>query len=161
MVAYRGSGWRETIDLLAKRELADQAYTHLKEQMPEVRPLLTQRWRETEIALEMGPDVGRIKEVLKDHPVRVETSGYSIHIIDERVTKGTGVLHALELIDVPPREVLAFGDSENDVSMFEAMGLSVAVNPKDKDLPPVADYVTKWTDGDGVFEAVSKILGPP
>ena len=161
MVAYRGVAWRETIDLLAERRLADEAYAHLKEAMPDVQLLLTQRWRETEIALEMGPDVGRIREVLKDFPVRVETSGYSIHIIDARVTKGTGVLHALNLIDVPPREVLAFGDSENDITMFEAVGLGVAVNPKDQDLPPHADYVTKYSDGDGVFEAVSKLLGPP
>lgn len=161
MVAYRDAGWRETIDLLADRKVADEAYEVLREAMPEVRPLLTQRWRESEIALEMGPDPEAIKEVLKGHPVRVETSGYSIHIIDEKVTKGTGVLHALELIDVPPEEVMAFGDSENDITMFEAVGLGVAVSPKDGRLTSKADYVTKWTDGDGVFEAVSKILGQP
>jgi phosphoglycolate phosphatase (TIGR01487 family) len=161
MVAYRGAGWNETIDILADRRVADEAYTALKTQMPEVRPLLTQRWRESEIALEMGPDPDAIREVLKDHPVRIESSGYSIHIIDEKVTKGTGVLHALSLIDIPPEEVLAFGDSENDVTMFEAVGLAVAVNNKDPVLPPHADFVTKWTDGDGVFEAVSKLLGQP
>ena len=161
MVAYRGAGWKETIDILADRHVADEAYEHLKKKMPEVEPLLTQRWRETEIALEMGPDVDRIRNILKDFPVRVETSGYSIHIIDARVTKGAGVKHALNLIDVPPREVMVLGDSENDITMFELASLSVAVNPKDPDLPPHADYVTKWTDGDGVFEAVSKILGPP
>ncbi len=161
MVAYRGAGWRETIDVLADRKVADEAYGFLKERMPEVRPLLTQRWRESEIAMEMGPDVDAIREILKDHPVRVETSGYSIHIMDDRVTKGTGVLHALELIDIPPDEVLAFGDSENDITVFEVVGLGVAVNPKDPDLPPHADHVTKYSDGDGVFEAVSKILGQP
>jgi phosphoglycolate phosphatase (TIGR01487 family) len=161
MVAYRGEGWRETIDILADRSVADEAYDVLKAQMPEVQALLTQRWRESEIALEMGPDVDAIREIVKDFPVRVESSGYSIHIIDERVTKGTGVLHALNLIDIPPREVMAFGDSENDITMFEAVGLSVAVSPKEERLTAIADYVTKWTDGDGVFEAVSKILGGP
>jgi phosphoglycolate phosphatase (TIGR01487 family) len=161
MVAYRGSGWRETVDVLADRRVADEAYAALKERMPEVRPLLTQRWRESEIALEMGPDVDAIREVVKDFPVRIESSGYSIHIIDERVTKGSGVLHALNLIDIPPEEVMAFGDSENDITMFEAVGLGVAVSPKDERLTSIADFVTKWTDGDGVFEAVSKILGPP
>ncbi len=161
MVAYRGSGWRETIDLLANREVADQAYDVLKAAMPEVRPLLTQRWRETEIALEIGPDVSRIREILAEFHVRVESSGYSIHIIDAAVTKGTGVKHALDLIDIPPREVMVLGDSENDISMFEMAGLSVAVSPKDEGLTSKADYVCKWTDGDGVFEAVSKILGPP
>jgi phosphoglycolate phosphatase (TIGR01487 family) len=161
MVAYRGAGWRETIDVIADRKVADEAYAHLEQRMPEVRPLLTQRWRESEIAIEMGPDVDAIREVLKDHPVRVETSGYSIHIIDQRVTKGSGVLHALDLIDIPPEEVMAFGDSENDITMFEAVGLSVAVSPKDERLTSVADYTTKWTDGDGVFEAVSKVLGAP
>jgi len=161
MVAYRGVGWKETIDVLADRLMADEAFSHLKQHMPEVQPLLTQRWRESEIAIEMGPDVGAIREILKDHPVRVETSGYSIHIMDARVTKGTGVLHALELIDIPPQEVLAFGDSENDITMLDAVGVGVAVNPRDPDLPPHADYVTKYTDGDGVFEAVSRVLGPP
>jgi phosphoglycolate phosphatase (TIGR01487 family) len=161
MVVYRGSGWREAIEILADRRVADDAYDVLKERMPEVRPLITQRWRESEIALEMGPDVEAIREVLKDHPVRIESSGYSIHIIDERVTKGTGVLHALELIDIPPEEVLAFGDSENDITMFEAVGLSVAVSSRDERLTSIADHVTRGTDGDGVFEAVSKILGGP
>ncbi|MCK5414179.1 MAG: phosphoglycolate phosphatase [Thermoplasmata archaeon] len=161
MVAYRGVGWRETIDILADRKVADEAYAALKEQMPEVRPLLTQRWRESEIALEMGPDPDAIREVVKDFPVRIETSGYSIHIIDEKVTKGTGVLHALKLIDIPPEEVLAFGDSENDVTMFEAVGLGVAVSPKEEKLTSIADYVCRWTDGDGVFEAVAKVLGKP
>jgi hypothetical protein len=77
MVAYRGTGWRETIDIIADRKVADEAYAVLKEQMPEVRPLLTQRWRESEIALEMGPDVDAIREVVKDFPVHIETSGYS------------------------------------------------------------------------------------
>jgi phosphoglycolate phosphatase (TIGR01487 family) len=161
MVAYRGSAWSETVDLLANREVADEAYDVLKAAMPEVRPLLTQRWRETEIALEMGPDVSRIQEILDGFPVRVESSGYSIHIIDETVSKGTGVKHALDLIDIPPREVMALGDSENDISMFELAGLSVAVSSKYKTLTSKADYVCKWTDGDGVFEAVSKVLGPP
>ena len=101
------------------------------------------------------------RTVLADFPVRVESSGYSIHIIDATVTKGTGVKHALNLIDIPIREVMVLGDSENDISMFELAGLSVAVSPKDEALTSMADYVCKWTDGDGVFEAVSKILGPP
>ncbi len=161
MVAYRGASWNETIDLLANREVADEAYDHLKERMPEVRPLLTQRWRETEIAIEMGPDMSRMAEILKDFPVRVESSGYSIHIIDENVTKGTGMKHALDIIDIPAREVLALGDSENDISMFEMAGISVAVSKKYEALTAKADYVCKWTDGDGVFEAVSRVLGPP
>ena len=161
MVAYRGAGWRETVDVLADRGVADEAYSYLRERMPEVRPLLTQRWRESEIAIEEGPDVDAIRVILRDHPVRVETSGYSIHIIDERVTKGTGVLRALELIDIPPEEVLAFGDSENDITMFEAVGLGVAVSPRDERLTSMADLVTRGTDGDGVFEAVSRMLGRP
>jgi phosphoglycolate phosphatase (TIGR01487 family) len=161
MVLYRGEGFREKIDLLADRTVADEAYAYLKDQMPDVEPLLTQRWRETEIALDMGPDVDRIRIILADHPVRVESSGYSIHIQDERVTKATGVLHALELINIPPEEVLAFGDAENDISVFKACGLGVAVNFRDPDLPPQADFVTRGTDGDGVFEAVALLLGPP
>ena len=51
MVLYRGAGWKEEIDILGDRKVADEAYDHLKAQMPEVRALITQRWRESEIAL--------------------------------------------------------------------------------------------------------------
>ena len=56
MVVYRGAGWRETIEILADRKVADQAYDHLKEQMPEIRPMLTQRWRESERICAGGDD---------------------------------------------------------------------------------------------------------
>ena len=161
MVLYRGAGWKEEIDILGDRKVADEAYDHLKAQMPEVRALITQRWRESEIALEMGPDVDRIREVIRDFPVHVETSGYSIHIMPKDLDKGKGVLHALEIIDIPPEEVMAFGDSENDISVFRVCGLGVAVNQRDMALTSVADYVTRGTDGDGVFEVVSLLLGPP
>ena len=160
MVLYRGVEWREVVDVLADRRAADEAYGHLVAQMPEVRPLVTQRWRESEVAIEMGPDIERIREILRDHPVSVETSGFSIHIMPEGLSKAKGVLHALELIDIPPEEVMALGDSENDVSVFRACGLGVAVNHRNEPLTSVADYVTKGTDGDGVFEAVALLLGP-
>jgi phosphoglycolate phosphatase (TIGR01487 family) len=161
MVLYRGPEWKEKIDILADRKVADEAYGYLKAQMPEVEPILTQRWRETEITIAEGPDTDRIREILKDHPVRIESTGYAIHLIDDRVSKATGVLYALDVIDVPPEEVLALGDAENDISVFEACGITAAVNKRDERLTSVADYVTTYTDGDGFFEVVSKILGPP
>jgi hydroxymethylpyrimidine pyrophosphatase-like HAD family hydrolase len=101
------------------------------------------------------------RDAVADLPVSVEDTGWAIHIIDARVSKGTGVLRALELIDVPPEEAMAVGDSENDLSVFGVCGLKVAVSRKVPALMAAADYVTRDTDGDGLFEAVSRLLGPP
>ena len=63
------------------------------------------------------------------------------------MSKGTGVLRALEVVGVPPDEVMAIGDAENDLSMFEAVGLSVAVGMRDERIRDVVDYITIGTDG--------------
>ncbi len=161
LILYRGEHWEEVVEPLADISLAEEAYARVKERFPNVRRLITDRWRETEIALEEGPDVDAIKEVVDDLPVRVETTGYAIHLIDARVSKGTGVLRALEVIDVPPEETMAVGDSENDISVFEVCGLAVTVNSSDERVVKAADYATRATDGDGFFEAINQLLGRP
>ena len=58
----------------------------------------------------------------------------------------------------PPTEVVAFGDSENDLEMFRAAGASVAMGQADEHTKSVATHITARNDEAGVARAVERIL---
>jgi len=161
MVLYRDEKWEERIERLADHRLALAAWERVHAALPGARRLITDRWRESEIAIEETVDIESVRRLVAGMAVTVEHTGYAIHIFDARVSKGTGVLRALELLDVPPDEAMAVGDSENDLSVFEVCGLNVAVSRTEPRLVAKAHYVARDTGGDGFFEAVSRLLGPP
>jgi hydroxymethylpyrimidine pyrophosphatase-like HAD family hydrolase len=56
-------------------------------------------------------------------------------------------------------DVMAIGDSENDLEFIEHAGFRVAVANADPELKAIADYVTSAAHGEGVAEAVQRFLG--
>lgn len=160
MVLYRDERWEERIERLADHRIALAAWERVHAALPGARRLITDRWRESEIAIEETVDIESVRRLVSGMGVSVEHTGYAIHIFDARVSKGTGVLRALEILDVPPDEVMAVGDSENDLSVFQVCGLNVAVSRREPRLVAKAHYVARDTGGDGFFEAVARLLGP-
>lgn len=73
--------------------------------------------------------------------------------------KGTGLEALLRDYykgSIKPEEVIAFGDGENDVSMFKVAGMSVAMgNAMNEELKRVATWRAGWTNDDG---AVGRFL---
>lgn len=52
------------------------------------------------------------------------------------------------------RDVIAFGDSNNDLPMFQAAGFKVAMGNGSKDLKSQADYVTGALEDGGIRQAL-------
>ena len=102
--------------------------------------------------------VEKIKAVLSNYPVKIYDSKFAIHITDPAVDKGSSLINVAECIDIKPSEIMAVGDSENDIEFLKAAGLKVAVSNADKDLKDIADYITAETHGDGVKETVEKYM---
>jgi hydroxymethylpyrimidine pyrophosphatase-like HAD family hydrolase len=57
-------------------------------------------------------------------------------------------------LGLEPGQVAAFGDSENDISMLEAAGFSVAMGNARPPVQAVADFVTATNREDGFARAV-------
>ena len=72
--------------------------------------------------------------------------------------KGSALQAACSHLSIQPEEVVAFGDAENDLAMFRAAGLGVAMGQAEDDLKAAADYVTLPNDQDGVAVAVNRLL---
>ena len=98
-----------------------------------------------------------IKDVLKDHPVKIYDSKFAIHITDPQVNKGSSLLKVAGALGIKPEEI-AVGDSGNDIEFLSAAGLKVAVSNADNELKDIADYVAKKAHGDGFKEAVERFI---
>lgn len=133
-----------------------RAYEFLKQRM-HVKRLITDRWRMTEVAIE-DDDVEKVKELLKDWDLKVESTGFAIHLMSKGIDKFNGVRYACKLLQISPKQVMAIGDSDNDIEMIRNCGIGVAVGNATNRLKENADYVTESSNGDGVVEAIEEVL---
>lgn len=115
---------------------------------------LTNRWRETEIAISLDQPRDPIDELADEYGLVVIDTGYAYHVKAPDVDKGTGLTAAAAELDLKPSDFLAVGDSINDVPMFELAGESVAVANADEHATAAADWQTEATYADGFLEAV-------
>lgn len=74
-------------------------------------------------------------------------------VIPEGGGKDLGVRATLERMGIAPDEAIAFGDGENDLPMFSAVGTSVAMGNAQQAVKDAATYVTSHVDEDGLFNA--------
>lgn len=70
------------------------------------------------------------------------------------VNKGAGVRRVLDELGMAPEQAIAFGDSENDLSMAGAVGTFVAMGNAMPQVKKVASYVTDPVEQDGVVTAL-------
>ena len=77
------------------------------------------------------------------------------------VDKGTGLTRLADMLGIPMSEVIAVGDSANDLSMIKAAGLGVGVANVTDDVRPYCDAVLETAGTDGAFpELVERFLEP-
>ena len=68
--------------------------------------------------------------------------------------KSTGIAKVLEHYGIEKNETMAFGDGENDVDMFSAVGTAIAMGNACPSAKEAADYITDKVDEDGIWNAL-------
>ncbi len=91
-------------------------------------------------------------------PLRVVANKRALMVLPEGVDKASGLLVALDELGVPPREVVGVGDAENDLALFDASGLAVAVANALPEVKARADFETLGARGVGVAELIDELL---
>ncbi|WP_064092790.1 Cof-type HAD-IIB family hydrolase [Rossellomorea aquimaris] len=74
------------------------------------------------------------------------------------VTKGASLDYLITPMGITSDEVIAIGDSYNDLAMIEYAGLGVAMGNAPEDIKERADYVSSSNMEDGVAEVVEKFV---
>ena len=82
-----------------------------------------------------------------------------LDVMPKGVNKGRGVRYLAARLGITMDEVIACGDSYNDLSMVQAAGLGVAMHNAEDGLKAAADYITERDcDHDGIAEVVEKFI---
>ena len=102
---------------------------------------LTNRWRETEIAVARNRPLGPLEELAAEHGLEVVDTGFAYHVKSPSIEKGVGLDSIAPLLGHEPEAFVAIGDSENDVSTFGVAGESYAVANADDKAKDAADVV--------------------
>lgn len=102
----------------------------------------------------------RIRSEIEQIPSIEVISSYfdNIEVMNKGVSKGAALKRLSELLDIPPEEMLAIGDNENDISMLKYAGLGVVMDNGEDCAKEAAQYVTASNSQDGVAEAIEKFV---
>jgi len=146
--------YKEKVYKLQNITVPMQAWAYLKERMPEAERLFTDHWRETEVGLKRSTDLDKVQKTLSGWPVEIEVTGFAIHIMEPGHSKLKGVIKSCELLGIDPHQVLAIGDSDNDVRMFGGVGQSVAVGNASLLAKQSASFVAEASHVEGVIEGL-------
>lgn len=74
------------------------------------------------------------------------------------VDKKKAVEHVLRHLGLSREDALAYGDGDNDIAMFEAVGYSVAMANGTDQLKELASAVTESADCDGIALSLNKLM---
>ena len=82
----------------------------------------------------------------------------NLEMLEAGVHKGAAVRALAERLNLPMEQVMAIGDNENDLSMFEVAGLSVAMGNANERVRASARFETLTNDAQGVAAAIRAIV---
>ncbi|WP_134670613.1 HAD hydrolase family protein [Halorussus marinus] len=120
---------------------------------------LTNRWRETEIAVARDQPLGPLEELAAEHGLEVVDTGFAYHVKSAGIEKGRGLKSVARLLDRDPAEFVAIGDSENDVSTFGVAGDSYAVANADAKAKRAADVVVEESYSEATLGVLDELRG--
>jgi len=155
------------LDLGYSRQPALDALQKLKELFPgEIREREDNAERTVDIVL-WADNIPRETLVQQLHGVQIIDSGYIMHLMAAGISKGATLLEMLgkvELEGLSPQEVIVFGDSATDLSLFELLPNSILI-PNLKLAPELiqdvniaARYISDIPYGEGFVQVANHIL---
>lgn len=88
----------------------------------------------------------------------VTSSKYNFEIEHKNASKGNALTYLAKVLHKDLEHSMAVGDSGNDVSMFQVVTNSFAMENADETIKSKAKYVTASNDDNGVAKAIAKHL---
>jgi len=81
-----------------------------------------------------------------------------LEFVNAGADKGTAMKQIGEIYGIDRQEMIAIGDSYNDISMLKYAGLGVAMENAPNDIKAVCQYITLSNNEDGVAEVIDRYI---
>ena len=83
---------------------------------------------------------------------------HNFEIGGANTSKAEALRFLMRKLDVKAEELMACGDSPNDIEMINLAGIGVVVGNASEEMKSLADYVTDTNDNDGVAKAIERFV---
>jgi len=116
--------------------------------------------RLTEVVLERTFDIELAKKIALEMnlPVELSDSQYAFHINSKGINKAHGFEHVMKTLSIKNDDVIAIGDSETDIPLFEIAKISVALGNSSEFVKSAADFSVSGKSGDGLLDALDILI---
>ncbi|MDY3005738.1 Cof-type HAD-IIB family hydrolase [Anaerococcus porci] len=95
-------------------------------------------------------DAEKLKDKFFDKTTQVKSTPYYYEIMPKGIDKGRSLLEIANYYNMDMKDVIAFGDEENDLTMIEMAGVGVVMENGTDEIKKIANFVTKSNDEDGI-----------
>lgn len=99
-----------------------------------------------------------LSEQYGDQIRAVSTMECNLELTDREGSKGAALGALCDSLHIPTAQVMALGDSDNDISMLQTAGLGVAMGNATQEVLSLADWVTLSNEEDGVAHAIRHFI---
>ncbi|MCQ2585659.1 MAG: HAD-IIB family hydrolase [Treponema sp.] len=100
-------------------------------------------------------DFKRFHNAFKDDLTFIDRSGF-FELIPKGFSKATGMKFLENYFKIPHKDTIAFGDSSNDIPMFEYAETAILMGGAKPELQKYATFVTTKITEDGIYNACKK-----
>lgn len=106
----------------------------------------------------IAPIAALIRERFEGRVEVQQSRGYTLDLTPAGVTKAVGVEAVMRHLGISPAEVMACGDSDNDLTMLALAGTSVVTANGQAEAKALASYIAPGCDEDGVARAIEELV---
>jgi Cof subfamily protein (haloacid dehalogenase superfamily) len=99
-----------------------------------------------------------LRSEIADDAAIVRSQSYYLDVTHPRANKGAGVRSIARRLGFPMHEIAVIGDGPNDVVMFEAGGLSIAMGNAEPAVQRAANCVTGANNAAGFAQAMERFV---
>lgn len=93
-----------------------------------------------------------------DRTSQVRSQRFYYEIMPKGLSKGKSLLEIADHYGIDQKDIIAFGDEMNDLTMLEVAGVAVAMGNAVDPIKEIADYVTLSNDHDGIADYLEKFV---
>jgi Cof subfamily protein (haloacid dehalogenase superfamily) len=107
---------------------------------------------------ELNKFEGKCREIFGEQLHITKSMPEYLEFMHLEATKARGLEAVKSYLGVSDKEIMAIGDSYNDLEMLEYAGIAVVMGNAREEIKAVGDYITKSNDDEGVAEALERII---
>lgn len=107
----------------------------------------------------IGKEIEKEYNAISDEKTEFKTSGFeNIDLVPAGINKAIGLEEMLNYLHIKPAEIIAFGDSGNDIEMLKMTDMSYCMENGTDEAKNAAKHLAPKNTDDGVFKILDEYL---